>query len=153
MDEMEWVPAWKLRQHMAERDLSPVELMETLLARIDRLGPDLNPFITVAGDQAMAGARAAEEAIVRGQPLGPLHGIPVSIKDVLWTEGMRTTYGSRLYENHVPGQDSTVAARLRAAGAIIFAKTNLPEFSMNRRSLNLVARECLTPWDPALERT
>jgi Asp-tRNA(Asn)/Glu-tRNA(Gln) amidotransferase A subunit family amidase len=153
MDELEWVPAWKLSQLMAARDLSPVELMESLLARIDRLGPDLNPFITVAADQALDGARAAEDAIARGQAMGPLHGIPVSIKDALWTKGLRTTYGSKLYEHHIPEVDSTVAARLRQAGAIIFAKTNLPEFSMNRRSLNLLSRECLTPWDPALGRT
>jgi Asp-tRNA(Asn)/Glu-tRNA(Gln) amidotransferase A subunit family amidase len=84
VDELEWMPAGQLRQRMAARDLSPVELMEALLSRIDRLGPTLNPFITVAADHALEEARAAEQAITRGDPLGALHGIPVRIKDALW---------------------------------------------------------------------
>ena len=95
----------------------------------------------------------AEQAIVSGRPLGPLHGVPVCIKDLFWTKGIRTTYGSKLFEDHVPESDAIFAERLRHAGAIIFAKNNTPEFGMNRRSLNLVARECLTPWDPSLERS
>ena len=88
-----------------------------------------------------------------GDPLGPLHGVPVCIKDLFWTKGIRTTYGSKLFEDFVPESDAIFAERLRGAGAIIFAKNNTPEFGMNRRSLNLVARECLTPWDPSLERS
>src|SRR5262249_53780743 len=153
MDELQWVPAWELRERMVARELSPVEVMEALLARVDRLGPVLNPFITVVADQALDGARRAEQAIMDGDPLGPLHGVPVSGKDVLWTKGIRTTMGSKLFEDFVPDRDATFAARLRSAGAIIFAKANTPEFSMYRRSLNLVSRECLTPWDPALERS
>ncbi len=151
--ELHWMPAWQLRGHIAARDVSPVEVMEALLRRVERLGPVLSPFITVAADRALDAAREAERAIMRGDTLGPLHGVPVYIKDVFWTEGIRTTYGSKLFEDFVPMRDATFAARLRAAGAIIFAKNNTPEFSMNRRSLNLVVRECLTPWDPELERS
>jgi Asp-tRNA(Asn)/Glu-tRNA(Gln) amidotransferase A subunit family amidase len=153
VDDLQWMPAWELREHMANRRLSPVEVMESLLARVDRLGPVLNPFITVVADQALRGARRAEQAIMAADPLGPLHGIPVCIKDVHWTKGIRTTYGSKLFEDFVPDRDATFASRLRGAGAIIFAKNNTPEFAMNRRSLNLVSRECLTPWDAALERS
>lgn len=151
--DVEWMPAWRLREEMGARRVSPVEVMEALLERVDRLGADLNPFITVVADQARAGARRAEQAIVSGDPLGPLHGVPVCIKDLFWTKGIRTTYGSKLFEDFVPESDAIFAERLRGAGAIIFAKNNTPEFGMNRRSLNLVARECLTPWDPSLERS
>jgi len=151
--DLEWMPAWQLREQMATRAISPVEVMVALLTRVDRLGPVLNPFITVVADQALEGARLAEQAIMSGDTLGPLHGVPVCIKDLFWTKGIRTTYGSKLFEEFVPDRDAIFAERLRAAGAIIFAKNNTPEFGMNRRALNLVSRECLTPWDPALERS
>ena len=151
--DLQWMPAWQLIERMARRAVSPVEVMEALLARVERLSPQLNPFITVVADQALAQARRAEQAILGGEPLGPLHGIPISIKDVFWTEGIRTTYGSKLFEDFVPPQDAVFVARLRAAGAIVFAKSNTPEFSSNPRTVNLLTRECLTPWDPALERS
>jgi Asp-tRNA(Asn)/Glu-tRNA(Gln) amidotransferase A subunit family amidase len=154
MDEdLQWMPAWQLRDHMATRRISPVEVMQKLLERVDRFEPMLHPFITVVADQALDGARQAEQAIVSGAPLGPLHGVPVCIKDLFWTMGIRTTYGSKLFEDFVPDQDAIFAERLRDAGAIIFAKNNTPEFGMNSRSLNLVSHECLTPWDAGLERS
>ncbi|WP_336882463.1 amidase [Rhodococcus globerulus] len=149
----EWMPAWQLRRMMADRALSPVELMHTTLERTDRLGPILNPFLTVARDRALLEAAEAEAAIRRGDELGPLHGIPVSIKDVFWTRGLRTTYGSALFADFVPSEDATFVRRLREAGAIIFAKTNTSEFSQFRRTLNLVSNECVTPWDDGLERS
>jgi Asp-tRNA(Asn)/Glu-tRNA(Gln) amidotransferase A subunit family amidase len=153
VDELQWMPAWQLIEGMAGRALSPVEVMQALLTRVERLSPQLNPFITVVADQALAEAKRAEQAIMQGERLGPLHGLPVSIKDVFWTKGIRSTYGSRLFEQFVPDQDATFAARLRAAGAIIFAKNNTPEFSSNPRSVNLLTRECVTPWDPTLQRS
>jgi Asp-tRNA(Asn)/Glu-tRNA(Gln) amidotransferase A subunit family amidase len=151
--DLHWTPARELLEQMAARTVSPVEVMETFLTRVERLSPVLNPFITVVADQALEASQRAEQAIMRREPLGPLHGLPICIKDVFWTEGIRTTYGSRLFEDFVPKQDATFAARLRAAGAIIFAKNNTPEFSGNPRTVNLLTRECLTPWDPALERS
>lgn len=146
-DHLIWMPAWKLRELIGDRELSPVELMTCLLNRVDRYQPVIAPFITIAHDQAMASARDAENAVMRGDELGPLHGIPISIKDLLITKGLRTTAGSLLFEDHVPEVDSVCSERLKNAGAIIFAKANTPEFGMNRRSVNLVAEESLCPWD------
>jgi Asp-tRNA(Asn)/Glu-tRNA(Gln) amidotransferase A subunit family amidase len=151
--EPEWTPAWQLRQLMADRTLSAVELMHTILERTDRLGPVLNPFITVARERALAEAAEADAAIRRGEDLGPLHGIPISVKDVFWTEGLRTTYGSALLDDFVPDEDATFVRRLREAGAIVFAKTNTSEFSQFRRVLNMISGECVTPWDESLERS
>jgi Asp-tRNA(Asn)/Glu-tRNA(Gln) amidotransferase A subunit family amidase len=152
-EELQWMPAWRLRDMMVTGTVSPVEVMRDLLERIDRLGPVLNPFITVAAEQALDSARRAEQAIVAGERLGPLHGVPVSVKDLFWTRGIRTTYGSKLFEDFVPEQDCIFVERLREAGAIIFAKNNTSEFGQCHRTLNLVAGECLTPWDAQLVRS
>ncbi|CAN7216099.1 amidase [Phenylobacterium sp. LjRoot225] len=151
MGELAWTPAWRLREMIGRKELSPVELMTDLLARIDRLQPEIHPFVTIDAVGALAGARAAEQMVMRGEPLGPLHGLPVSIKDLLITKGLRTTAGSRLFENFIPDVDTVPSERLKQAGAIVFAKTNTPEFGLNRRSINLVADETLCPWD--LERS
>ncbi|TMK55597.1 MAG: amidase, partial [Actinobacteria bacterium] len=132
---------------MAAREISPVEVMEHFLDRIEELEPSLHSMITVAADHAMDAARAAEDQVVRGEPIGTLHGIPLSIKDLVATKGIRTTFGSRLYEDHVPDVNSAVCERARGAGAIVVGKTNTPEFGMYGRSVNLVADEALNPWD------
>lgn len=110
------------------RELSPVELVGAVLARIEKSQPVLNAFITVCGERAMAEARAAEQAVMQGRPLGPLHGLPLSVKDLVATEGVRTTYGSQIYRDNVPTRDAVSVARLRAAGAILVGKTTSPEF-------------------------
>ncbi|SJZ45682.1 aspartyl-tRNA(Asn)/glutamyl-tRNA(Gln) amidotransferase subunit A [Enhydrobacter aerosaccus] len=122
------LPAATLREQIAARKLSPVELTKAVLDRADRLQPILNCFITLVPDQAMAAAREAEQAVMQGKALGPLHGIPYSVKDLVNTAGVRTTFGSRLYETNVPRDDAVAAARLKAAGAILFGKTTTPEF-------------------------
>lgn len=151
MNELAWTPAWKLRELIGSKTLSPVELMSDHLSRVERLQPVIHPFITIDAEGAMASAHAAEDAVMRGDELGPLHGIPISIKDLLITKGLRTTYGSRLFEDFIPDVDTVASERLKQAGAIIFAKANTPEFGLNRRSINLVADETLCPWD--LERS
>ncbi len=147
MSELAWTPAWRLREMIGQKDVSPVEIMDDLLERTDRLQPVLAPFITLDEDSARQGAREAEDAVMRGDELGPLHGIPYSIKDLIITEGLRTTLGSKLYEDFVPKFDTVISERLKAAGAIVFGKTNTPEFGLNRRSVNLVSEETLCPWD------
>jgi Asp-tRNA(Asn)/Glu-tRNA(Gln) amidotransferase A subunit family amidase len=132
---------------LASREISPVELMQHTLDRIDRLETVLHSMITVAADQAMDAARAAEDVIMRGEAVGPLHGIPVSVKDLVATKGIRTTFGSRLYEDHVPEVDAVVCERARGAGAIIVGKTNTPEFGLYGRAINLVADEAVNAWD------
>src|ERR1700733_5105757 len=108
--------------------LSPVELMSATLDRIERSQPELNAFITVAADSAMAQAQAAEAAVQRRDVLQPLHGVPVAVKDLVPTAGIRTTWGSLIFQDHVPDADAVVVTRLKQAGAIIVGKTTTPEF-------------------------
>jgi aspartyl-tRNA(Asn)/glutamyl-tRNA(Gln) amidotransferase subunit A len=126
--DLAYMPATELAALIRTRQLSPVELMRATLDRIERSQPVLNAFITVAADGAMAQARAAEDAIQRGATLGPLHGVPVAVKDLVPTAGMRTTWGSLIFRDHVPDTDAVAVARLKQAGAIVVGKTTTPEF-------------------------
>lgn len=141
-------PGWVLRDSMASGALSPVEVMDTFLARIDRLEPELHAFVTVDAEGALGQARRAEEAIRAGASLGPLHGVPVAVKDNLWAAGMPTTSGSALFTDDVPPADSITVERIRAAGGIVVGKTNMPEFAVWPRTVNRIAGECVNPWDP-----
>jgi aspartyl-tRNA(Asn)/glutamyl-tRNA(Gln) amidotransferase subunit A len=134
-----------------ERAISPVELVDAVYDRIHRLNPVLNAFCTLVEDEARAEARAAEAAVSRGEPLGPLHGVPVSIKDLVCTKGIRTVSGSRAYADFVPDEDDIVVERLRAAGAIVLGKTNVPEFGYMGTTHNDVFGVTRNPWN--LERT
>jgi aspartyl-tRNA(Asn)/glutamyl-tRNA(Gln) amidotransferase subunit A len=126
--DLAFTPATELAARIRCRALSPVDLISDTLARIERSQPVLNAFITVAADSAMAQAQAAEASVQRGEPLGPLHGVPVAVKDLVPTAGLRTTWGSLIFQDHVPTQDAAVVARLKQAGAIIVGKTTTPEF-------------------------
>src|SRR5262245_50645691 len=112
-------PAARLAEAIARKDLSPVEAVDEILARIERLNGRLNAFCTVTAETARVEARRAEDAVMRGQPLGRLHGVPFSVKDTLDTAGVRTTMGSTRFADRVPAEDAQVVARLRAAGAIL----------------------------------
>ncbi len=126
--EFAFVPAVELAAQIQSRALSPVELMRATLERIEGSQPILNAFITIAADSAMDAARAAEAAVMRGDALGPLHGLPVAVKDLVPTAGIRTTWGSLIFKDHVPDKDAVAVARLKAAGAIVVGKTTTPEF-------------------------
>ena len=126
--DLAFTPATELAALIRGRQLSPVELMRATLARIEHSQPVLNAFITIAGDAAMDQAHAAEDALRRGDVVGPLHGIPVAVKDLVPTAGIRTTWGSLIFKDHVPDTDAIVVARLKQAGAIIVGKTTTPEF-------------------------
>src|SRR5882724_8109629 len=147
MDEPNWASATKLRESIGRGEFSPVDLVQACLAQIDRLDPMLHAFVTVDRAGALAAARQAEADIRNGAPLGPLHGIPVAIKDDMWVKGLPATLGSLIFANFVPSHDGTVVRRLREAGAIIIGKTNLPEFVSWPRSRSFVAGEALNPWD------
>ena len=121
--------AVELAELIRGRALSPVEVMRTVLERIDRLNPRLGAYVMVQAERALGEARAAERAMMAGESLGQLHGVPVSIKDNLWTAGDRTTFGSRLFAEFVAPEDAPSVAGLRAAGAIFVGRTNLPEFA------------------------
>jgi aspartyl-tRNA(Asn)/glutamyl-tRNA(Gln) amidotransferase subunit A len=122
------LPASELRERIAAKKVSPVDLTEAVLTRAEKLQPVLNCFITIAAEQARAAARAAEQAVMDGKPLGLLHGIPFAAKDLVNTAGMRTTFGSLLHEKNVPTEDAVAAARMKSAGAILFGKTTTPEY-------------------------
>lgn len=144
------LPAVEQARLIAARKLSPVEVLDAHLDRIAQLNPGLNAIVTLAADEARAAAKAAETAVRRGDGLGVLHGLPVVIKDVTETAGLRTTYGCPLYEDHVPGADAEVVARLRRAGAIILGKTNTPEFATGANTVNDVFGATRNPWNTAL---
>ena len=128
MTDLTRLPASVLREEIAAKKVSPVELTKTVLARAEKLQPVLNCFITIAGEQALAAAQVAEQAVMDGKPLGLLHGIPFAAKDLVNTSGVRTTFGSLLYENNIPKEDAVAAARMKSAGAILFGKTTTPEY-------------------------
>jgi len=127
-EELSYTPAAQLAALIRNRGISPVELMRITLARIERAQPLVNAFITVCAEQALSAAREAESALVHGASPGPLHGVPFSVKDLVDTKRVRTTYGSRIFADHIPALDATSVARLKAAGAILIGKTTTPEF-------------------------
>ena len=129
------------------KQLSPVELTRAVLKRIELLNERMAIFITVTANHAIACAEAAEDAIVRGDQLGPLHGVPISLKDLFDTKGIRTTAGSRVFGDRVPEEDATVTARLRAAGAVLVGKTNMHEFAFGATSINPHYGPVRNPWD------
>jgi aspartyl-tRNA(Asn)/glutamyl-tRNA(Gln) amidotransferase subunit A len=141
-----FLPLAELAPQLARRAVSPVELTRLYLARIERYDPTLRAYITVTAEAALAAARAAEQEIVAGRYRGPLHGVPLAIKDLLWTAGVRTTAGSRILADFVPTEDATTVARLRAAGAVLLGKTNLEEFAYGATSINPHYGACRNPW-------
>ncbi len=143
--------ATELAALIRTKELSPVEVMKAHLARIDAVNPRINAIVTLLREQALAAAKVAEKAVLDGDSLGPLHGVPFTIKDALDTAGVLTRRGSRLFAGHVPARDATAVVRFKAAGAIPLAKTNLPEFSTWTESDNLVTGRTNNPWN--LERT
>src|SRR2546425_7433170 len=145
-----FTPTTRLISLIRRRQVSPFELTRAVLERIERVNPALNAYCTVAADQALAAARAATRALTRRSRLGPLHGIPVSIKDLTPTRGIRTTWGSKIFEHHVPDEDGLVVERLKAAGAIVIGKTNTPEYGAGANTFNAVFGATRNPWNPAL---
>jgi aspartyl-tRNA(Asn)/glutamyl-tRNA(Gln) amidotransferase subunit A len=139
----------ELAPRLRRKEVSPVELTRACLERIEKLNPALNAFITVTAESALAEARAAESEISRGEWRGPLHGIPVALKDLIDTAGTRTTAASGLYQNRVPTKDAEVVQRLRRAGAVILGKNNLHEFAYGGSSLVSFFGDVHNPWDVA----
>ena len=127
--------------------LSARETLEAHLREIERLNPKLNALVTLAIEPARQRARAADEAQARGRPLGPLHGLPIAHKDLQPTEGMRTTFGSRIFKDFIPPADSLLVERVAKAGAIALGKTNVPEFGAGSQTFNEVFGPTLNPWD------
>ena len=128
-NELYYSDATELAAMIGGRRVSAVEVVQAHLDRIEAVNPRINAFVTVLADQALASARAADEAVAAGAAVGPLHGMPFTGKDALDVAGVVTTRGSVLFAHQVAAEDATAVARIRAAGGIALAKTNLPEFS------------------------
>ena len=139
--------ATEIARRVAARELSPVEVVKTALARVSELNPRLNAIVTL-NERALDDAGELEQRIARGESVGRLAGVPVGIKDVTQVAGVRTTFGSPLYADHVPEEDALIVRRLRAAGAIILGKTNTPEFAAGGNTWNDVFGRTRNPWDP-----
>src|ERR1700694_4414621 len=142
--------AVELASLIAIRQVSPVEVLDAHLATIARVNPELNAIVTLVADAARVLAQDAEAAVMRGDALGALHGLPVAIKDITPTAGIRTTYGSPLFKDNVPAEDAEAGGRLKAAGAIVLGKTNTPEFAAGANTFNEVFGVTRNPWNPAL---
>lgn len=140
-------PAWEIRDLVASRQVSASEIVEVSLSRIEREDGALHSFLTVCGEEAVTEAKSLDRRLATGEPPGPLCGVPVSVKDLYWTKGVRTTYGSLVFTDHVPTEDAVAVARLRAAGAVLVGKTNTPEFGIFIRTTNRLAPETRNPWD------
>jgi len=149
--DLAFTPAWKLAELIRAKKLSPVEIVDHLLQRIGDLNPKLNAYLTVTEAEAKSVAKASEEAVMKGEELPPLHGIPVSIKDLNFTKGIRTTSGSLVYKDFIPDEDEVAVERLRRAGAIILGKTNTPELGQSGTTENRLGDHCRNPWN--VERT
>ncbi|MCC6779430.1 MAG: amidase [Hyphomicrobiales bacterium] len=135
---------------IATRAVSPLEVLDAHLTVIATINPRLNAIVTLAAEQARTQARAAEAALMRGEALGPLGGLPIAIKDVTETAGLRTTFGSALYRDYVPQEDAEVVRRLKASGAIVLAKTNTPEFATGANTVNDLFGATRNPWNALL---
>ena len=139
----------ELAPQLRRKEVSPLELTRACLDRIDEVNPTLNAFITVRAESALAEAQAAETEIFRGEWRGPLHGIPIALKDLIDTAVTRTTAGSELYRNRIPTEDAEVVRRLRQAGAVILGKNNLHEFAYGGSSLVGFFGDVHNPWNDA----
>ncbi|PYM15379.1 MAG: amidase [Candidatus Rokuibacteriota bacterium] len=146
-DELCFTSAVDLAAAIRARRLSPVEVTTAVLARIDKINPVVNAYCTVVADRALDEARRAEAAVAKGERLGPLHGVPISFKDLTPTAGIRTTFGSKAFEHNVPNEDALVVERARAAGAVVIGKTNTPEFGCKGATDNLIFGHTRNPWN------
>ena len=140
----------QLGRAIAARELSPVELVADALGRIEALDGELNAFITTCGDDALRRARQLEQEVMDGHVRGPLHGVPFSVKDVFLTEGLRTTAGSRVLADHVPGTTAVAVRRVLDSGAVLIGKTNTHEFHAGATNENEHFGQCHNPWNPSL---
>jgi amidase len=141
--------ATELTAAIGDRRLSSRELLDELLARVDARNPVLNAVVTLDPERARERAARADEASARGESWGPLHGLPMTIKDVWETEGLLTTSGAPALADHVPDQDAVAVGRLRGAGAIVFGKTNTPLYAGDDQTFNDVFGQTNNPWDPS----
>ena len=145
-----FTPATELARLVRTKALSPVELTRAVLDRVEQVNPAINAVCTVTDDAARTAARAAEDAVMRGGALGPLHGVPYSVKDLHFTRGVRTMSGSFVFEHRVPDVDAPFVARLKAAGGVMIGKTTSPEFGWKGLGDSPVTGATRNPWNTAM---
>ena len=145
--DISYTSSTELRRLIDRKEVSIVEVVEYFYSRIEDLNPQLNAYLALCPDEALAAAEEAQDAVQRGDPLGPLHGIPVSVKDLEMTKGIPTTLGSTVFNHRTPDLDSVVVERVRQAGAIILGKTNTPEFGLSGTTENNLGDACRNPWN------
>src|SRR5438270_729854 len=148
--ELGFTPATELTRLIRTKALSPVELTRAVLERIERVNPIVNAFCTLTAEAALEAARAAEHAVMKGLPLGPLHGIPFSIKDLCFTKGVRTMSGSAIFEQRIPDVDAPFVRRLKAAGGVMLGKTTSPEFGWKGIGDSPVTGITRNPWNTGM---
>ena len=146
-DDVCFLSATELVARIRRRDVSVTEVVQAHLAQIDRVNPAVNAIVTLTAARALDDARAKDAALARGAVPGPLFGLPIAFKDIVPTLGVRTTYGSPIYRDHVPAEDGLIVERLRAAGAVMIGKTNTPEFATGSQTFNEVFGRTLNPYD------
>jgi amidase len=147
MSDLSFAPATRLVAALARKELSSGELLDHYLERVARLNPTINAVVVLDEERAREAARAADEAIAAGRSRGPLHGLPMTVKESFEAAGMRTTCGAPVLADHVSGHDADAVARLRAAGAVVFGKTNLPIWCSEGQTFNEVYGTTNNPWD------
>ncbi|MGH2748186.1 MAG: amidase [Actinomycetota bacterium] len=151
MSDLPFLSATEQARLVRGGDISPVELVETYLSRVEKLDGELNAYVTVAGDQALGQARDAEARVGRGEDLPPFHGVPIAIKDLAETRGLRTTFSTKAAKDYVPRLDAASVRRIKEAGFIVLGKTNTPEFGTLPITESELNGACHNPWD--LDRT
>ena len=129
------------------RELSATEVLEAHLGQIERVNPKVNAIVTLVAEQALDGALKLDARLSRGEEVGPLAGLPVAHKDLFLTKGIRTTFGSPIYQDQVPTENALIVERLQAADALTVGKTNTPEFGAGSQTFNKVFGRTLNPWD------
>ena len=151
MDELIYTSATSLAQAIREKQISSQEVVEAYIQRIEAVNPQLNAVVQLTADSALTQAKQADGALAHGEITGPLHGVPITVKDSFDTKGIISTAGTKGRASYIPQQDATAVARMRAAGAIVLGKTNLPELSLAYESNNLIYGRTNNPYD--LSRT
>ncbi len=146
-----YIPAYEMADKIERQEITSQEITEILIERIEKINPIINAYCTPTFELAREMAKKADDAVKKGQKLGLLHGIPTSLKDDTETKGIRTTWGSKYYENYVPKEDNVIVTRLKDAGCVILGKTNLPELGFKGVTDNLIFGATKNPWN--LERT
>jgi len=139
--------ALELTDAISRGELSPVDVLDAVMEQVKRYNPELNAIVTLTEESARESAKKAEKMVKKGEKLGPLHGVPITIKDLIFTKGVRTTFGSKLYENFIPDEDAVLVERLKKAGVVIIGKTNVPEFGLIPVTDNVIFGLTHNPWD------